>query len=90
MKRFRVVWLQNALDDLADAWSSAQNRPAVNVAVEIIDDKLAENPTEFGDRPIEGLYFFSEPPLRVAFTVDEASRTVTITGLWAPPPGWPG
>jgi len=87
MKRFKVDWLQNALDDLADAWSSAENRDAVNLAVEAIDDKLAENPTEFSDRMIEELYFFSEPPLRIAFTVDDDSRIVTIVGLRTLPPG---
>ncbi|HUY89911.1 MAG TPA: hypothetical protein VMV10_14340 [Pirellulales bacterium] len=87
MRRFKVDWLQNALDDLADAWSNAENRDAVNLAVEAIDDKLAENPTEFSDRMIEKLYFFSEPPLRVAFTVDEVSRMVRIVGLGTLPPG---
>jgi hypothetical protein len=50
-------------DRVADAWSNAENQGAVNSAVEAIDDKLAENPTEFSDRMIEELYFFSELPL---------------------------
>jgi hypothetical protein len=87
MKRFRVVWRRSALNALADAWTQAKNRQAVNSAVDAIEDKLAENPTEFGDRRVEGLYFFSEPPLRIAFTVDENLWTVTIDGLWTPPPG---
>lgn len=48
------------------------------------------NPTEFGDQSVEGLYLLAERPLRVAFTVDEDSRTVSIDGLWMPPPDWPG
>lgn len=90
MKRFRVAWRRSAHDALANAWIESVDRRAVNAAVEAIEDKLAENPTEFGDQSVEGLYFLSEPPLRVAFTVDEDSRTVTIDGLWTPPPDWPG
>lgn len=90
MKRYRVAWRRSAHDALADAWIDAADRGAVNAAVEAIEEKLAENPTEFGDQSVEGLYLLSQPPLRVAFTVDERSRTVTIDGLWTPPPGWPG
>lgn len=74
-------------DRVADAWSNAENQGAVNSAVEAIDDKLAENPTEFSDRMIEELYLFSEPPLRIAFRVDNETRTVTIVGLRTLPPG---
>lgn len=90
MKRFGVAWRRGALDALADAWIDAADRRAVNAAAEAIEDKLAENPTEFGDRSVEGLYLLSEPPLRIAFTINEESRTVTIDGLWVPPPDWPG
>ena len=90
MKRFGVAWRRSAPDALAEAWIDAADRQAVNAAVEAIEDKLAENPTEFGDRLVEGLYLLSEPPLRIAFTVDEDSRAVTVDGLWTPPPGWPG
>lgn len=44
MKRFAVDWLEDALDELADAWSTAENRDAVNLAVDAIDEKLAEKP----------------------------------------------
>lgn len=89
MKRFIVDWLENALDELADAWSNAENKDAVNLAVDAIDEKLAESPIEFSDRMSEGLYFFTEPPLRIAFTVDEVSRMVKVVGLKMLPPERP-
>jgi len=90
MKRFAVDWLEDALDELADAWSTAENRDAVNLAVDAIDEKLAESPIEFSDRMSEGLYFFTEPPLRIALTVDKALRTVKVVGLKMLPSERPG
>jgi uncharacterized protein YndB with AHSA1/START domain len=81
MSRFTIAWRRSALDELAEAWLRAGNRTELTVAVEAVELKLRERPTQCAERQVEGLYLLSEPPLRIAFTIDDASSLVTIVGL---------
>jgi hypothetical protein len=49
MRHFTVVWKRSAEADLADIWINAADRAAVTNAVQLIDVKLAESPTEWGE-----------------------------------------
>jgi hypothetical protein len=81
MSRFTIDWRRTALEELADAWTVAPNRNAVTAAFDAIERKLSENPQGNAGGCVERLYFLAEPPLRVGFTIDETSRTVTVVGL---------
>lgn len=81
MNRFQIRWGRTALGELADAWTRASDRSAVNSAAAEIERKLRENPTGFADGQVEGLYFLAEAPLRVGYTIDNASKTVTVVGF---------
>ena len=81
MSRFTVAWRHTALEELADVWTKAANRNEITSAVGTIERKLRENPHGFAEGEVEGLYFLAESPLRVGFTINDASRTVTVVGL---------
>ncbi|HJT31645.1 MAG TPA: type II toxin-antitoxin system RelE/ParE family toxin [Pirellulales bacterium] len=78
MIRFHVDWLPDAIDDLAEIWMRAANRASVNFASAMIDQRLAESPSEWGKEVREELYEFNAPPLRVLFTIDDANHVVEI------------
>lgn len=78
MNRFHVDWLPDAIDDLAEIWLRAANRASVNFASAMIDQRLAESPSEWGKEVREGLCEFSVPPVRVLFAVDDANHIVEI------------
>ncbi|HVA46818.1 MAG TPA: hypothetical protein VNH11_10675 [Pirellulales bacterium] len=69
------------MGEVADVWTKAANRNEVSSAVDVIERKLRENPAGFADGQVEDLYFLAESPLRVGFTINDASRTVTVVGL---------
>lgn len=81
MSRFTIAWRQTALDELAEAWMKADNRTELTTAVEAVELKLRERPMQCAERQVEDLYFLSEPPLRIGFTIDDGSQIVTIVGL---------
>lgn len=81
MSHFIIAWRRSALDELAEAWLRAENRPDLTRAVEAVELKLRDRPMQCAERQVEDLYFLSEPPLRIGFTIDDGSRIVTIVGL---------
>ena len=81
MSRFTIVWRRTALEELADAWMAFPNRADVTTAYASIEGRLGEAPAKHASGEVEGLYFLDEPRLRVGYTIDDTSRTVTIVGL---------
>lgn len=78
MIRFTVVWLREALEDLAAIWTSATNRAAVTTAANLVDVHLRVNPLLEGEELSEGLRILELPPIRVIFAVREDDRTVEV------------
>ncbi|HET6882731.1 MAG TPA: type II toxin-antitoxin system RelE/ParE family toxin [Pirellulales bacterium] len=81
MNRFAIKWRRTALNDLAEIWLTSENRSQITLAVETIEKKLSERPEQAADRQVEGLFVISEHPVRIGFTIDQASFVVTIVGL---------
>lgn len=76
--RYTVVWVQGALDDLAELWTSHVDRTAIAAAADALDRILAEDAPDKGTELREGLRVLVVAPLRVIFDVREADRTVEI------------
>jgi plasmid stabilization system protein ParE len=85
MTPYHVDWTDAALDMLADIWTQATNRAAVNAAQNQIDALLARDPSGYGQLRSEGLYKLIEPPLVVFFAIDEAQKVVEISDVWYAP-----
>jgi hypothetical protein len=81
MSAWSVEWNEDAEDGLAAAYLNAADRAAVTQAQDRIDRLLAANPLGQGTPVSEGLYRLTVPPLSVAFTVDQAGRSVQVTGV---------
>lgn len=86
MSRFRLYWQPGALDDLADIWMKASDRAAVNLAIDLLEAQLAENPTVWGKELSEGLYQISIQPVRLLFTLDAKGRIVKVLHAQRRPP----
>ncbi|HET6883875.1 MAG TPA: type II toxin-antitoxin system RelE/ParE family toxin [Pirellulales bacterium] len=78
MSHFRLHWQPRALDDLADIWIKASGRAAVNMAVDLLEAQLAEDPMAWGTQLSEGLYQISIRPVRLLFTCDANQHTVKV------------
>lgn len=81
MNLFTVDWGPDAEVELARIWMTAPDPKAVTAAQARADQLLARNPVGHGRHLHEGLYRIDSPPLFLHYTVDDASRTVSVTGV---------
>jgi plasmid stabilization system protein ParE len=81
MTPFVVDWTDDALDMLADIWTQATHRAAVNAASNQIDRLLARDPFGHGQLAHEELYTIIEPPLTAYYSVDPAHNTVEVSAV---------
>jgi len=78
MTRFTAVWVQSALDQLAEIWTESSDRDSVSKAADDIDDELANDAPGKGKELSEGLRSLLAPPLKVIFTVREPDRIAEV------------
>jgi hypothetical protein len=81
MTAWHVDWTAETKGQLASAWLIAPNRKAVTVAADHIDQLLAADPRDPGQEVAEGLWKLIVPPLVAYYEIDDASRTVKVTGV---------
>jgi hypothetical protein len=82
--KFRVVWLQSAVNDLAECWAQGDSteRQAITEAANLIDEILASDPIGSSEsRAGEKRIMFSDP-LGAIFKVDGATHTVRVGYIW--------
>ncbi len=85
MNSFHVEWTMTALDMLAEIWTQASNRRAVNNSQNQIDAQLAGDPIGRGTHLGEGLYKMVVDPLIVFYSVDETTKQVQVSVVWQIP-----
>jgi hypothetical protein len=85
MSSFHVEWSMTALDMLADIWTQASNRRAVNISQSQIDAQLAGDPIGRGTHLGEGLYKMVVEPLIVFYSVNETTKQVEVSVVWRTP-----
>jgi len=78
---FTVVWLLDALDQLAERWMASSQRDAITAATSTIDAVLGTNPDQqgvdfYGDRLLVA------PPLHAVFRVKPDDMIVEVTQVW--------
>lgn len=78
---FRVEWWDDALSDLAERWTEAEDRAHINLFVSGIEEALSRQPQEKGAEVAEGLRRLRFGPLRVYFQVTEENRLVEIVAV---------
>jgi hypothetical protein len=81
MNEHKVEWSDEATDDLARLWVSANDRQAATTAADAIDRQLAKNPKEAGTHLSEGLYQIAISPLVAYFRIDDAARMVCVEAV---------
>jgi hypothetical protein len=81
MTRYTVIWLQRSLDQLAQIWLEAHDRPEVTAASAAIDSELADEPARKGKEESEGLRRLRVPPLTILFGVREPDRMVEVVAV---------
>ena len=80
---FQVQWSETALDEIAEIWMRAADRPAITAAVERIDQRLAKDPADQGESRERGRRLILEPPLGLTFRVRPHDRTVIVLHVWS-------
>jgi hypothetical protein len=79
---FQVVWIPDALQDLAAIWMAASNRNAVTRAAQAIDLALAASPHTIGKLVFDTVYEYNHPPLGVEFEVIDDDMRVFVLAVW--------
>ncbi len=81
---FRVVWLQEALDDLAAVWVEAASalREAITTATSALDQELAADPYRNSESREDGTRILFAYPLALQIEVDPAQRVVWVLHAW--------
>ena len=78
---FAVVWLDNALDDVADFYVTADlpTQARVSDALEALNRRLAKNPFDEGESRDGGERITFVPHLAIRFRIDQADQVVRVT-----------
>jgi hypothetical protein len=75
--RYTVVWVPDALVELADIYNNAPDKAAVTNAANQIEFALAHAPDQYGD-PYNGDRLYRVAPLEVVYTISEDDRLVRV------------
>jgi hypothetical protein len=80
----QVVWLQEAINDLAEIWNQGDStlRQEVTKAANTVDQTLRVDPFGSGESREEERRVMFAPPLGVSFKVDRDSGTVLVVQIW--------
>ena len=79
---YTVVWMPDALDDLADIWNNATDRAAVSAASNTIDARLRRDPYGHSESRTDHSRIMIVPPLAVTYDVSDDDCLVTVWGVW--------
>lgn len=79
---YTVVWLPNAVDELAALWTASARQAEVTVAAAELDQRLAVDPNAEGESRPNGRRITFVPPLAIIFRVYENSKAVVVTQVW--------
>jgi hypothetical protein len=81
---FRVVWLQEALDDLAAVWVKADSvlREAITTAANAIDQELTSDPYRNSESRDDDTRVLFAYPLALQIDVDLEQRVVWVLHAW--------
>jgi hypothetical protein len=81
MKRYTVVYLAEAEDNLIAIWANATDRDQVTDSADAADRIFANNPIQDSIMLSEQLRRLDVPPLRFYFEVREQDRLVVISNV---------
>jgi hypothetical protein len=79
MNPWKVVWLDDAEQELASIWLNATDKAAVTAADAAIQHLLSTDPLKHGAELSEGLRKLHVAPLLVFFSANSATRTVEVS-----------
>ena len=82
--RFTVKWSADAENELAALWMNPALRAGVTTASQALDQRLMQSAAEVGESREGRRRIAFEAPLAITFLVDQTSRIVTVTHVWAP------
>lgn len=83
MRRYTVVWDDEAINDVAGFWMEPEDRDAILRATQTIQSQLAYDASERGVERSEGLRRLTVYPLAVLFEVSESDRIAKVLrALW--------
>jgi len=79
---YTVIWKRSVQDKLAEIWLASENRVAITVAADEIDQLLRRHP-QSGDVVVaNGVRFLNVGALNVLFSIIEDDRKVIVRAVW--------
>lgn len=79
---YLVIWIPEALQELAAIWLVASDRNAVTTATHEIDLVLELFPNSAGKTVFATVREYARSPLVVEFEVDDVNRRVYVISVW--------
>ena len=79
MRNFEVQWNPDAEDLLATLYMRVSDPNTVWPAQYRADRRLEQQPRDHGFELSEGLWQIIEPPLKIFYEIDDATRLVIVT-----------
>ncbi len=81
---FHVVWLEQALNELADIWTTADSslRKAITEATNLLDQVLRADPFGSSESRSGKRRILFQRPLGVNIEVDLETKTVWVLNVW--------
>jgi hypothetical protein len=80
--RWTVVWTDEALDQLADLWTSGDDRADVTDASQEADRLLRDRPLEVGEERVPPERLLLVSPLSLLYQVSPDDMLVTVIAVW--------
>jgi hypothetical protein len=80
--KWRVNWLPDTEQELADLWLGAPDRNAVTHAAHVLDELLEADPEGSGESRPEGRRILFAAPLGVFYRVLPDSHIVEVVHVW--------
>lgn len=80
--KFTVIWKPSAEQELARLWDAAQDRRAVTLAANAIDNQLRLSADRAGESRGGQDRIVFERPLGVRYRVSTADRMVLVLNIW--------
>jgi hypothetical protein len=82
--KYRVQWIQSALDDLMELWLLADSeiRKEITSAVNSLDRELQVDPHAFSESRDQGEWICFSEPLGLLIEIDETDSIVWVLAVW--------
>ena len=81
---YRVLWIQSALDDMANLWINADSemRADINRVADHLDQELQRDPFKISESRDPGEWVCFSAPLGLLVEIETGQKIVWVLAVW--------